>query len=138
MDVEAQVMAETQPKPLVRNEILSKGFVDKESLADSAVLQVFSLPEAKESLADSAVLQALEAHSGHAVASGSEKKALVVAFEFDKARLFLFMFLIALLGLGIGVLVAVLQNDWNVGGFIGGSVFAFVAILQGAVVSLYT
>jgi hypothetical protein len=120
MDVEAQVIAETQPKRLVQNEILSKGFVDKESLPDSAVLQ------------------ALEAHSGHAVASGSEKKALVVAFEFDKARLFLFMFLIALLGLGIGVLVAVLQNDWNVGGFIGGSVFAFVAILQGAVVSLYT
>jgi hypothetical protein len=118
--VEAQAMDKTQPKRLVKNEILSKGFAGKESLADSAVLQ------------------ASQAHLGHDLASGSERHALVVAFELDKVRMFLFLFLIALLGLGIGVLVAVLQNDWNVGAFIGGSVFAFVAILQGAVVSLYT
>ena len=52
--------------------------------------------------------------------------------------MFLFVFFIALLGLGVGVLVAVLQDDWNVGAFIGGSVFAFVALLQGALVSMYT
>jgi hypothetical protein len=113
-------MDKTQPKRMVKNEILSKGFIDPKSLADSAVLQ------------------ALEAHSGHEVAPESERYALVVAFEFARARMFLFMFLIALLGLGIGVLVALLQQDWNVGAFIGGAVFAFVAILQGAVVSLYT
>jgi len=109
----------TPPKRLVKNEILSKGFINPTSLADSAVLQ------------------ALEAHSAEE-AMGVGGHAVVVAFEFDRARMFLFMFLIALLGLGIGVLVAVLQNDWNVGAFIGGAVFAFVAILQGAVVSLYT
>jgi hypothetical protein len=118
--VEAQAMDKTQPKRLVKNEILSKVFIEPESLADSAVLQV------------------LEALSSHEVASESERYALVVAFEFARARMFLFMFLIALLGLGIGVLVAVLQNDWNVGAFIGGAVLAFIAILQGAMVSLYT
>ena len=105
-------MDKVQPKRLVKNGLLSKGFIDPESVADSAVFQ------------------ALEAHSSHESASGSERHALVVSFEFARARMFLFMLLVAVLGLGIGVLVAVLQNDWNV--------FAFVAILQGAVVSLYT
>jgi hypothetical protein len=113
-------MDKVQPKRLVKNELLSKGSIDPESVVDSAVFQ------------------ALEAHSSHESASGSERHALVVSFEFNKVRMFLFMFLIALLGLGIGVLVAVLQNDWNVGAFISGAVFAFVAILQGAMVSLYT
>jgi hypothetical protein len=118
--VEAQATDKTQPKRLVKNEILSKGFIDPESVADSTAFQ------------------ALKAHTSHELASGSERHALVVAFEFARARMFLFMFLIALLGLGIGVVVAVLQDDWNVGAFISGAVFAFVAILQGAVVSLYT
>jgi hypothetical protein len=62
----------------------------------------------------------------------------VVACEFDKGRMFLFVFFIALLGLDIGVLVALLQHDWDLGAFIGEPVFAFVAILQGALVSMYT
>jgi hypothetical protein len=111
-------MDKTQRKRLVKNESLSTGFINPKLLPDSAVLE------------------ALEAFSAQE-ASESGRNALVVAFGFDKARMFLFMFLIALLGLGIGVLIAVLQKDWNVGAFIGGSVFAFVAILQGAVVSLY-
>jgi hypothetical protein len=52
--------------------------------------------------------------------------------------MFLFVFFIALLGLDIGVLVALLQHDWDLGAFIGEPVFAFVAILQGALVSMYT
>lgn len=104
---------------LVKNQSLSNGFINPKCLADSAVVQ------------------ALEAHSAHET-SGSGRHALVVAFELDKARMFLYMFLIALLGLGTGVLVGVLHNNWDLGAFIGGSVFAFVAMLQGAVVSLYT
>lgn len=108
-----------KPKRLVKNESLTEGFVNPESLLNSTVPQ------------------ALEMHSAHE-ASGSGRQALVVAYEFDKGRMFLFVFFIALLGLGIGVLVAVLQDDWDVGAFIGGSVFAFVALLQGALVSMYT
>jgi hypothetical protein len=107
------------PNALVKNENLFKSFINSELLADSAVAQ------------------ALEAHSAHEV-SGSGRHALVVDFEFDKGRIVLFVFFIALLGLGIGVLVAVLQENWDLGAFIGGSVFAFVAILQGALVSMYT
>ena len=112
-------MDKMQPKRLVKNETLSKGFVNPKFLPDSAVLH------------------ALEAFSA-LEASGIGRHALVVAFEFDKGRMFLFVVFIALLGLGIGVLVAVLQDDWDVGAFIGGSMFAFVALLQGALVSMYT
>lgn len=118
-DAEAQITDHISPTRLVRNETLSEGFVKPNSLADSAVLH------------------ALEAHSALG-ALGSGRNALVVAFEFDRGRMFFFMFLFALLGLGIGILVAVLQNNWDLGAFIGGSVFAFVAIVQGALVSLYT
>ncbi|KAM0692423.1 hypothetical protein Q7P36_008626 [Cladosporium allicinum] len=91
-DVEAQTM--DKPKRLVKNESLTEGFVNPESLLNSTVPQ------------------ALEMHSAHE-ASGSGRQALVVAYEFDKGRMFLFVFFIALLGLGIGVLVAVLHNDWD-------------------------
>jgi hypothetical protein len=117
--VEAQVVDKTQLKRLVKNESLSKSFNNSESLADSSVLQ------------------AMEAHSA-LEASGSGIQVLVVAFEFDTGRMFLFIFLIALLGLGVGILVAVLQDNWDLGAFISGSVFAFVDILQGALVSMYT
>jgi hypothetical protein len=112
-------MDKMQPERLVKDETLSKGFANPKSLPDSAVLHALEAYPALE-------------------ASGSGRYALVVAFEFDKGRIFLFVFFIALLGLGVGVLVAVLQDDWNVGAFIGGSVFAFVALLQGALVSMYT
>lgn len=112
-------MDKMQPERLVKNENLSQGFTNPKYLADSAVLR------------------ALEAYSVHEV-SGSERHALVVAFEFDKGRMFLFVFFIALLGLGVGIVVALLQDNWDLGAFIGGSVFAFVAILQGALVSMYT
>jgi hypothetical protein len=115
--VEAQVVDKTQLKRLVKNESLSKSFNNSKSLANSAMLQT------------------LEAHSA-LEASGSERYALVVAFEFDKGRMFLFVFFIALLGLGVGgILVAVLHDNWDLGAFIGGSVFAVVAMLQGAVVA---
>jgi hypothetical protein len=110
-------MDKMQPERLVKNENLTKGFVNPNLLVHSAVLQ------------------ALEAHLALEV-SGSGRHALVVAFEFDKGRMVFFMFLIALLGLGVGILVAVLQDNWDLGAFIGGSVFAFVAILQGALVSM--
>jgi hypothetical protein len=112
-------MDQMQPKRLVKNENLTEGFVNPKSLVDSAVLQ------------------ALEAHSA-LEAPGNGRQVLVFAFEFDKARMLFFMFLIALLGLSVGILVAVLQDNWDLGAFIGGSVFAFAAILQGAIVAMYT
>jgi len=112
-------MNNMQPKRLVKDNNLTKGFVNPTSLPDSAVLHALEADSALEAL-------------------GSGRNALVVAFEFDRGRMFLFMVFFALLGLGIGILVAVLQNNWDLGAFIGGSVFAFVAIVQGALVSLYT
>jgi hypothetical protein len=111
-------MYKPQPKRLVKNGSLTKDFVSPRSLADSAVLH------------------ALEARSA-LQASGSGRYALVVAFEFDKGRMLLFVFFIALLDLDVGILVAVLQDSWDLGAFIGGSVFAVVAMLKGAVVATW-
>jgi hypothetical protein len=85
-------MDKMQPERLVKNESLTKDFVSLEPLTYSGV---------HHALETRSVLEA----------SGSGRHALVVAFEFNKGRMFLFVFFIALLSLGIGVLVALLQHD---------------------------
>lgn len=66
-----------------------------------------------------------------------ERYALVVALEVDRHRIALFILLMAFVGLIGGVLVAVLRHDWGLGAGIGGAMFGFVAVLEGALVLMY-
>lgn len=67
----------------------------------------------------------------------SERHALVVGLELDKSRLSVFILVVASLGFVLGCGVAAATNNWELGAGIGGSFFAFVAVLQGTMVLMY-
>ena len=66
-----------------------------------------------------------------------QRHVLVVGLEVDKRRLALLILILAFLGSLTGIIVALIAQDLCLGAEIGAAIFAFVAVLQGAMVLMY-
>lgn len=123
-DLEAQSLRETQFESLVKNETLTRGYERPSSLVDSADMFTRALPSFQVKL-------------GTGKPASSERHALVVALEFDKSRFSVIILFVAMLGLVMGCGIGAATRDWELGAGIGGSLFAFVAVLQGTMILMY-
>lgn len=122
--MEAQTLHETQFEELVRNEFLTRGYARPQSLVDSADVFVRALPSFCEGSDEEASIP-------------REQHALDVALEIDKGRVSIFMLLMAVLGFAVGTAVSIAKGDLGLGAEIGGAVFGFVAVFQGAMIFMY-
>ena len=103
---------------------MTRGYARPSSLVDSA--DIFAR-----------VLPPFEQENRVGKFAHRQRHALVVGLEVDKSRIAMLILVLAFLGSLTGIVVALVARDPCLGAEIGAAAFAFVAVLQGAMVLMY-